>query len=98
MRLLYQLTSPMHLTLGDREIDRRRAFVLGCAAGATEVVVRPIEAGPASIDSDVDVAAVVPELLKAMNWPNFPTVAKRVMEQQAEGSLQPPGQRQAARA
>ena len=38
------------------------------------------------------------ELLKAMNWPNFPTVAKRVMEQQAEGSLQPPGQRQAARA
>lgn len=70
MRLLYQLTSPMHLTLGDREIDRRRAFVLGCAADATEVVVRPIEAGPASIDSDVDVAAVVPELLKAMSPEN----------------------------
>lgn len=38
------------------------------------------------------------ELLKAKQWPSYSVVAKRVMEMQASGALQAPGQRQAARA
>jgi hypothetical protein len=38
------------------------------------------------------------ELLKAMNWPGYAAVAKRVQESQISGALQVPGQRQASRA
>lgn len=67
MRLLYQLTSPMHRTLGTREIERRRGFVQECASAGTEVEVRPIERGPASINTAADAALVVPELLEALS-------------------------------
>ena len=64
MRVLYQLTSPMHLTLGVQEIARRRAFLAAYAAVGTEVSVEPIESGPASIEGAADAALVVPELLR----------------------------------
>ena len=64
MRVLYQLTSPMHLTLGVQEIARRRAFLAGHAAAGTELSVEPTESGPAAIEGAADAALVVPELLR----------------------------------
>lgn len=64
MRILYQLTSPMHLTLGVQEIARRRAFLAAHAAAGTELSVEPTESGPAAIEGAADAALVVPELLR----------------------------------
>jgi allantoin racemase len=69
MRILYQLTSPMHRTMGQAEIDRRRAVLVNAAAPGTEVLVEPIEQGPATIEGPADAALVVPELLRlAPTW------------------------------
>lgn len=64
MRLLYQLTSPMHRTLGVQEIARRRAFLAERAAAGTAVEAQPTESGPAAIEGAADAALVVPELLR----------------------------------
>jgi allantoin racemase len=64
VRILYQLTSPMHRTLGAAEIGRRHAFLAAHAAAGTEIAVEPIETGPASIEGAADAALVVPELLR----------------------------------
>lgn len=67
-KLLYQLTSPMHRTLGTGEIDRRRVILAAAAADAT-VEVSALEDGPAAVESRADAALVVPELLKlAPSW------------------------------
>lgn len=57
----------MHLTLGVGEMERRRAFAAAHAAPTTEIVIRPTEAGPASIETARDAAIVVPELLKSLS-------------------------------
>lgn len=64
MRVLYQLTSPMHQTLGVQEIARRRVFLAAHAAAGTEVSAEPTETGPAAIEGAADAALVVPELLR----------------------------------
>ncbi len=64
MRVLYQLTSPMHRTLGTPEIARRRAFLVARAAAGTEVDAQPTSIGPAAIEGAADAALVVPELLR----------------------------------
>lgn len=64
MRILYQLTSPMHRTIGTQEIERRRGVLQGYAAGDTEVLAEPTATGPAAIESAHDAAQVVPELLR----------------------------------
>jgi allantoin racemase len=63
MRLLYQLTSPMEKTvLGSAEVERRRQFLRTRAGSGTDVDVRSLSEGPASIESEWDAALVVPEL------------------------------------
>ena len=64
MRILYQLTSPMHQTIGPHEVERRRGVLQGYAAAGTEVLVEPTAAGPAAIESSHDAALVVPELIR----------------------------------
>ena len=64
MRILYQLSSPMHRTLGTKEIMRRQSVLQASAANGYEVVVEPTETGPASIESAYDAGLVVPELLR----------------------------------
>ncbi len=64
-RILYQLTSPMHRTLGQAEID---------AAGATRcrrwcrrvrpLLVEPLEEGPPAVESLADIAVVGAELVR----------------------------------
>lgn len=69
MRLLYQLTSPMHRTLGDGEIARRRDFLLRSSAAGCEVEVAPTDDGPPAIEGPADGAVIVPELLRrAPGW------------------------------
>ena len=64
MRILYQLTSPMHKTVGPQEIARRQAILRELAADAAEVSAEPIASGPAAIESARDAALVVPELIR----------------------------------
>ena len=40
-KILYQLTSPMHRTLGQAEIDRRRDALAALVAPGTTVAVEP---------------------------------------------------------
>ena len=40
MRILYQLTSPMHKTVGSAEVARRQGVLQGHAAAGTEVICR----------------------------------------------------------
>jgi allantoin racemase len=69
MRILYQLTSPMHRTLGAAEIDRRQGFLAAAAAAGCEVEVLPTDDGPPAIEGPADSAVVVPELLRrAPHW------------------------------
>jgi allantoin racemase len=69
MRVLYQLTSPMHRTLGRAEIERRREFLAGAAAPGCRVEVAPLDDGPPAIEGPADAALVVPELLqRAPGW------------------------------
>jgi allantoin racemase len=65
MKILYQLTSPMEMTLGEAEMVRRRDVLRRYANLGTEVEVHSIPHGPGSIESSYDAALVVPELLKA---------------------------------
>lgn len=64
-RLLYQLTSPMHRTLGVEEIERRRAYLSAAAASDVVIDVWPLADGPPAVESNADAARVVPELLRA---------------------------------
>jgi len=64
MRILYQLTSPMHKTLGSAEVARRQGVLQANAAAGTEVVAEPTATGPAAIESAHDAGLVVPELIR----------------------------------
>ena len=64
MRILYQLTSPMHKTIGTAEVARRQAVLQGNAAVGSEVIAEPTATGPAAIESSHDAALVVPELIR----------------------------------
>jgi allantoin racemase len=64
VRILYQLTSPMHRTIGQEEVERRRGVLQAYAAAGTEVLVEPTATGPAAIESAHDAALVVPELIR----------------------------------
>src|SRR5438874_502981 len=64
MRILYQLTSPMHRTIGTQEIERRRGVLQSYAAGGTEVQVEPTATGPAAIENATDATMVAPELIR----------------------------------
>lgn len=68
-RILYQLTSPMHRTLGQAEIDRRREILSRLAAPGTMIAVEPLEDGPPAVESLSDVALVAAELVRyAPRW------------------------------
>ncbi len=86
MRLLYQLTSPMHRTLGVQEIVRRRAFLAARAAAGTELAMEPTETGPAAIEGAADAAEVVPELLRLV-----PLAAQRGFDVVIIGCFSDPG-------
>jgi allantoin racemase len=64
MRILYQLTSPMHKTIGPQEVARRQKVLQGYAAVGCEVVAEPTAKGPAAIESAHDAGLVVPELIR----------------------------------
>jgi allantoin racemase len=64
MRILYQLTSPMHRTLGAVEIARRRDMLKAHASPTTELAAEPIANGPATIESARDAGLVIPELIR----------------------------------
>ena len=64
MRILYQLTSPMHKTVGEAEVARRQGVLQASAATGTEVIVEPTATGPAAIESAHDAGLVVPELIR----------------------------------
>ena len=66
-RILYQLTSPMHRTMGQQEIDRRQAFLQSVAAPGFTVEARPLDHGPGSIESEYDAAMVVPEVVRRLS-------------------------------
>lgn len=65
-KILYQLTSPMYRTLGVAEIARRQAYLSEAASSDVAIDVWPIEEGPAAVESNADVALVVPELLRSV--------------------------------
>ena len=51
-RIAYVTPGPMHLTsLGEAELERRQAKLAGWTAPGTTVTVRPVQCGPASIES-----------------------------------------------
>ena len=64
MRILYQLTSPMHKTVGTAEVVRRQGVLQANAAAGTEVIAEPTATGPAAIESAHDAGLVVPELIR----------------------------------
>ena len=64
MRILYQLTSPMHKTIGPQEVARRQGVLQASAAAGTEVAAEPTATGPAAIESAHDAGIVVPELIR----------------------------------
>ena len=64
MRILYQLTSPMHKTVGHAEVARRQGVLQGHAAAGTEVIAEPTGTGPGTIESARDAGLVVPELIR----------------------------------
>ena len=65
-KILYQLTSPMHRTLGVEEIERRRAYLSEAASSDVTIDVWSIDDGPSAVASNADVALVVPELLRSV--------------------------------
>ena len=64
MRILYQLTSPMHKTVGPQEVARRQKVLQAHAAAGIEVIAEPTAKGPAAIESAHDAGLVVPELIR----------------------------------
>ncbi len=62
--ILYQLTSPMHRTLGQGEIDRRRDILSALVSVGTTVSVEPLEEGPPAVESLADIAVVGAELVR----------------------------------
>jgi allantoin racemase len=66
-RIVYQLVSPMEkTTLGAAEIERRQAYLQDHAGAGTEMVVRSIPSGFASIESERDAVMVSPHLLEGL--------------------------------
>lgn len=63
-RILYQLTSPMHRTLGQAEIDRRRDLLSTLVSPGTSVAVEPLEEGPPAVESLPDIALVAALLVR----------------------------------
>lgn len=63
-RILYQLTSPMHRTLGEAEIDRRREMLSALVSAGATVAVEPLEEGPPAVESLADIAVVGAELVR----------------------------------
>lgn len=98
-QVLYQALRARHFySLGDNKGERiPMRFTLRSDAGSTLPTSQQARAGDAMTLYGLGAIDTL-ELLKAMNWPNHGVVSARVMQQQAEGSLQPPGQRQASRA
>lgn len=79
--------------------DKRVPLEFTILADAGSQLPTSKQARSAEADTLFALGAIdVYELLKAKQWPSYSVVAKRVMEMQTSGALQPPGQRQAARA
>src|SRR5262245_16324175 len=86
MRILYQLTSPMHKTVGSAEVARRQGVLQEAAAAGTEVIAEPTATGPAAIESAHDAGLVVPELIRL-----GPLVQQRGFEALIIGCYSDPG-------
>jgi allantoin racemase len=73
-RIAYVVPGPMHLTqLGAAELERREAKLREWARPGTEVCVRAVDAGPASIESMYE------------EYLSIPATARLVTEMNAEG-------------
>lgn len=65
-RITYQLVAPMEATLGTAEMDRRRAFLERYAEAGTEIEVRSVARGTASVESAYDAAIIVPYIIEEL--------------------------------
>ena len=63
-KILYQLTSPMHRTLGQAEIDRRRDLLSAIVSPGVDISVEPLDDGPPAVESLSDIALVAAELIR----------------------------------
>jgi allantoin racemase len=86
MRILYQLTSPMHKTVGPQEVARRQKVLQDHASAGTEVIAEPTAEGPAAIESAHDAGLVVPELIRLA-----PLAEKRGFRAMIVGCYSDPG-------
>jgi allantoin racemase len=63
-RILYQLTSPLHRTLGQAEIDRRHNLLSAIVSPNVLVSIEPLEDAPPAVESVADIAVVAVELIR----------------------------------
>ena len=67
MRVIYVIPGPMSRThLGSEEVERRGACLAGWAAAGTEVAIKDVSTGPASIESAYEEYLSVPATAEAM--------------------------------
>lgn len=67
MRVIYVIPGPMSRThLGPKEVERRGACLAGWAAPGTDVSIRDVATGPASIESAYEEYLSVPAAAEAM--------------------------------
>ena len=62
-KILYQLTSPMHRTLGQAEIERRCDALSAIVSPGVSIAVEPLEDGPPAVESLSDTALVASQLI-----------------------------------
>lgn len=63
-KILYQLTSPMHRTVGRPEIDRRLDILSRLVSPGTSVSIAPLEDAPPAVESLPDIALVAAALVR----------------------------------
>lgn len=65
-RIAYHLVAPLHKTIGEAEITRRREYLQRHAGAGTDIVVLSPPSGYPSIESERDVVAVSPHLMAGL--------------------------------
>lgn len=69
VNILYQLTSPMHRTLGQAEIDRRHNILSAIVSPNVRVSIEPLEDVPPAVESQADAALVAAKLIREVkHW------------------------------
>jgi allantoin racemase len=85
-RILYQLASPMHRTLGQAEIERRRDLLSALVSPGTSVSVESLEDAPPAVESLSDIALVAALLVHQV-----PTWRERGYDAVVIGCFSDPG-------